>query len=298
MAAQRTVAEVAVVVNQDAGKAARQMVTLRKMTRKHKVKLVMSDGADLDYTIRKALEDKRTKRLIIGGGDGSVSTAASLVLRLRPDVEIAVLPLGTANYYAKSLGLTKNLPAAFETAFKGKTEKRHLCRANNREFLIGVNIGVTSKMFDELTDEEKSRVGRLAYFRGILRVIMSVQPPDIQIEVDGQLTPCASTELVVVNQDVKEFIKLVPEVQATEPYFEIVTYGLGKNKLSPLFAVLMFAVTFGKNQKYLKRIKATKATIYTGKPQPVSIDGDVLATTPVEIELIQEPITFVRTISK
>ena len=85
----------------------------------------------------------------------------------------------------------------------------------------------------------------------------------------------------------------MPEVKGSEAYFEIITYGLGRNKLSPLFAVVIFALTLGHNQKYLKRIKATKATIRSNKPQPVAIDGDSLEQTPVDIELIQKPIKFV-----
>ena len=285
--------QIALIVNQDAGKVDKRLKILRKISDQKNLKLIMCDGADLDYTLRSALKNKNLKRLIIGGGDGSVRTAAGLVLRLRPSVEIAVLPVGTANYYAKSLGLTRSLAAAFDVAFGGHPEKRHLCRANSREFLIGVNVGATSRMFDVLTDEEKRSIGKLAYVRGVLRVMLRFQLPDIEIDVNGKKYSYASTELVVVNQDIQEFIQLVPKVPATEPYFEIVTYGLGRSRLSPLFAVFIFALTFGRNQKYLKRIKATKATVYSSNTQPVSIDGDCLETTPIEIELIKNPVTFV-----
>lgn len=285
---------IALIVNQDAGKAPAKMKLLSKLARSHSLKLKFCDGPDLDYTIRQALENKKTKRLIIGGGDGSVSLAASLIRRVNPKVELAILPVGTANYYAKSLGIGRNIHKAFETALGSEKEKRHICQANKRDFLLGVNIGATSRMFSEVTSEDKQRFGKIAYLRGLLQVLNQVDAPDVTVTANGEKKEYVSTELVVLNQHIQEPVHLTPKVSGSEPYFEIITYGLGNGKLSPLIGVVIFAVTFGRNQKYLKRIKATKAKIETKKPVPVAIDGDSLEKTPVEIELVKKPIVFVR----
>jgi diacylglycerol kinase family enzyme len=285
--------EVALIVNQDAGKVASKMKILRKLARQHDLRLKFCDGPDLDYTLRRALENKKLKRIIIGGGDGSVSLAASLVYRTRPNIEIAVLPVGTANFYAKSLGVSRNLAKAFTVALGDEVTKRHICQANKRDFLIGVNIGATSRMFGEVTDDEKQRFGKIAYFRGVFRTLMKTKPPDVTIKANGKSFSYASTELVVLNQNIQGSLHLLPEVDGAQPYFEIITYGLGKSKLSPLFAVAIFALTLGRNQKYLKRIRTTKATIMTDKSQPVAIDGDSLEKTPLEVTLVKKPISFV-----
>ncbi len=286
--------EIALVVNQDAGRVPSKMKLLSKLAKKHNLKLKLCDGPDLDHTLRDILKNKKLKRLIIGGGDGTVSHAASLVLRINRKVELAVIPLGTANYYARSLGMQRQLTHAFNVATKGKIEKRHICRANKRHFLIGVNIGTTSKMFKEVTDEDKKRLGKLAYFRGVFKILLRTYPPDLVVKVNGKKYHYASTELVVLNQYIDESIQLVPKVRGSEPYFEIITYGLGRNKLSPLFAAVIFAVTFGRNQKYLKRIKATKATISSRNNEPVAVDGDLLEQLPLNVELIKKPLLFVR----
>ena len=285
---------IALIVNQDAGKAPAKMKLLSKLARSHKLRIKFCDGPDLDYTIRTALQDKNIKRLIIGGGDGSVSLAASLIRRLNPKVELAVLPVGTANYYAKSLGVGRNLHKALDIAIGVQTEKRHICSANKQDFLLGVNIGATSRMFAEVTSDDKQRLGKIAYLKGLFQVLKKVEAPDVTVIIDGEKKEYVSTELVVLNQHIQEPLQLTPRVSGSEPYFEIITYGLGDGKVTPLFAVFIFAITLGRNQKYLKRIKATNAVIKTKNPQPVAIDGDTLEKTPVTIELIQKPITFVR----
>jgi diacylglycerol kinase family enzyme len=287
--------EISLVVNQDSGKVPSKMRALSKLSKEYNIKLKMCDGPDLDFTIREQLKNKKLKRLIVGGGDGTVSLAASLARRLRPKIEIAVLPLGTANYYAKSLGLDRNLELAFETAFNGEVEKRYLCTANKRDFLIGVNIGATSHMFNEVTDEDKKRFGRFAYVKGILEIFTKFSSPDIIVKTNGKKYKFVSTELVVLNHHIHETINITPKVKGTEPYFEIITYGLGNSKLSPVFAVFMFAITLGRNQKYLKRIQTTKATIKSNTHQPVAIDGDIKTELPLKISLVKNPISFVKT---
>ncbi len=289
--------EIGLVVNQDSSRVPQHMKSLRTLSKKHKIKLVMCEGADLDNEIRELLKNKKLKRIIIGGGDGSVSKTASLVRRKRPKVEIAVLPLGTSNYYAKSLGIDKSIERAFTTAFSQgdkAIQERHICKANSREFLIGVNVGTTSRMFAEVTDAEKERFGRLSYFRGVFRTLRKTTPPDITVKANGKTKKYSSTELVVLNQHVDERVKLTPDVSGTDPYFEIITYGLGNSKLSPLFAVVIFALSLGRNQKYLKRIKTTKATISSSSKVPVAIDGDVIGKLPLKIELIKKPVRFVQ----
>lgn len=280
------------IVNQDSGKVPNKMAELRELAKQHKLKLHMCIGSDLDYEIRQALKTRKLDRIIIGGGDGSINKAASLILKKKKKVSIGVLPLGTANYYAKSLGIPNKLPKAFEIALGNHTEKRHVCTANGREFLIGVNVGSTSKMFAEVTDEEKQRFGKLAYFRGVFRTLKTAVPPDISIKANGKKKTYASTELVILNQHIDEAIKITPEVDGTKPYFEIITYGLGKSKLSPLFAVVVFALSFGKNQKYLTRIKTTDAVITSKTKLPVGIDGDILEKLPLRIKLVETPVSF------
>jgi diacylglycerol kinase family enzyme len=286
--------EISLVVNQDAGRVSSKMRLLSKLAKKHNLKLKFCDGPDLDNTLREVLKNKKIKRLIIGGGDGTVSHAASLVLRKNSKIEIAVLPLGTANYYARSLGVNRQLTHAFNVAMKGKIENRHMCRANKRDFLIGVNIGTTSNMFEEVTDEDKKRFGKLAYFKGVFTMLLKTSPPDLSVKVNGKKYHFTSTELVVLNQYIDEPIQLVPKVQGSEPYFEIITYGLGKNKLSPLFAVVIFALTLGRNQKYLKRIKTTKAVIKSNQKQSVAIDGESIESLPLKITLIKKSVRFLR----
>lgn len=286
--------EIALLVNQDAKRVPAKMKLLHKLARENKLKLRLCDGSDLDYELRNILNNKKLKRLIIGGGDGTITKAASLILKKSPKVELAVLPLGTANYYGRSLGLRRNLSHSFHIALEDETEERHICKANNRNFLIGVNVGTASRMFDEVTDDDKKKFGKLAYLRGILRILLKLKQTDLTIKTNGKEITYKFTELVVLNQQIQEPVKLTPDVKGSDPYFEIITYGLGNSKLSPLLAIVIYILTFGRNQKYLKRLKSTEAIIESDSDLPVAIDGDSLESLPLKISMHKKPVVFVK----
>ena len=285
--------EVVLVINQDSRRALAKAKLLQQLAKKHHLKTVTCEGRDLDYALRQELKNSSLKRLIIAGGDGSVSTATSLVVRLRPKVELAIIPVGTSNYYAKTLGI-KTIAHSFEVALEREVEQRYVCEANGRVFLMVANIGAVSQMFHEVSDLVKKRFGKFAYFWGMLKMFANFTPMRVTIKLpDGTKRTYATTEAQIINQSVRERVRLHPEVDSKDPYFEIVTFGLKETKLSPIIAIVVFILSFGKNQRYLRKIRASEATITVNRPDVVSLDGDSLEQTPLSVKLIKKSVSFV-----
>ena len=68
-------------------------------------------------------------RIVIGGGDGTISAALAELLQL--DKPLAVLPLGTANDFARTLGVPADAIEAAEIALGG-SRTSHRCRQGQR----------------------------------------------------------------------------------------------------------------------------------------------------------------------
>lgn len=283
--------EIVLIVNQDARRAVAKSKIIIKTAKEHHIRTITVSGEDIDAAIREELSNSELKRIIIAGGDGTVAKAASLLVKLNSKIELAIIPVGTANYFAKTLGL-KSIDTAFSIAVAPHTELRHVCRANGKVFLLAANIGIVSRMFESVSDDDKRRFGKAAYVWGVIRILLSFSSMRVSIKINGKNHVYATTELQIINQSIPERLQVQPDVDAKEPYFEIVTFGLKDTKLSPLFAMFVFALSFGKNQKYVKRIKATKATIETDRREVLSLDGDVAGSTPVNVEIVAQPLRF------
>ncbi|HET9635153.1 MAG TPA: acylglycerol kinase family protein, partial [Gemmatimonadaceae bacterium] len=66
----------------------------------------------------KAAINGDTRRIVVAGGDGTIAAAASLVANT--DVELAILPGGTLNHFAKDHHIPTDLGKAAITAGEGE----------------------------------------------------------------------------------------------------------------------------------------------------------------------------------
>ncbi len=64
---------------------------------------------EIESTLKRAI-DQGTKRILVAGGDGTIATSAALVAR--SDVELAILPGGTLNHFAKDHNIPTDLGKA------------------------------------------------------------------------------------------------------------------------------------------------------------------------------------------
>lgn len=106
------------------------------------------EGKDITSTVQQWTEEnKGNKRgLILGGGDGSVLTAAGQFLG-RDDITLGVLPLGTHNLFARQLGFSADFKEAAKQYAVVKTDKVDVGNVNGKNFLVGLMIDQNSVDF-------------------------------------------------------------------------------------------------------------------------------------------------------
>ena len=136
----------------------------------------------------------KPKTLVVGGGDGTLGSAASAVVGT--DVVLGVLPLGTLNHFARDLGLPNDLEAALDTIAAGHVEEIDVAEVNGRVFLNNSSIGIYPFLVAERTTEQKRLgVGKLAALGpALLMTLRRKSWQSVRISIDGsgreQRTAC------------------------------------------------------------------------------------------------------------
>lgn len=128
--------------------------------------------------------------VIVAGGDGSISYAASLIGDR--DLPLAVLPTGSGNNIARSLGILAPLEQIIPRLRTARTGPLRLCRARGqwgeRHFVEGVGLGALAHSVRELQDEELDGAEKLIRGRDSLTSSIEAQEPlSLMLKVDGQL---------------------------------------------------------------------------------------------------------------
>jgi diacylglycerol kinase (ATP) len=99
--------------------------------------------------------------VIVGGGDGTLSHAAELLKYTQ--TALGVLPLGTGNTFARSVGVPLDLAGAAEVIRDGHRAQIDVGLVNGRAFLNSVGLGWSAQIARSLTSEVKARLGLLAW---------------------------------------------------------------------------------------------------------------------------------------
>lgn len=101
--------------------------------------------------------------IIAAGGDGTVHEVVNGAAPTDWRGALGVVPLGTANDFAASLGIPEELPAAFDAAVTGSTRPVDLPQVNDRYFVNVSTGGFGASATDDTPEEAKRLLGPLAY---------------------------------------------------------------------------------------------------------------------------------------
>ncbi len=122
--------------------------------------------------------------LIAAGGDGTMHLAANLAWSL--GLPLGILPLGTANDFARSLGLTDGLEQALIVLGANQRRQIDLGRMNQRVFLNAGHLGLGVETARRTRPELKRLIGPLAYLVAGAESLSHMEPLAIAFEWPGQ----------------------------------------------------------------------------------------------------------------
>ena len=161
------------------------------------IKLV-ENGALIESETRTAIGEG-FKTIVAAGGDGTICAVASALRG--GDTVMGILPLGTFNYFARSLDLPTGIEAAAKVIVAAETRPLRIARINDRVFLNNASLGAYPAIL-ETREGIYKRWGRtrIAAYWAVIKTLATVRPPlRLRITVDGQTRLVRSPLVFVVN---------------------------------------------------------------------------------------------------
>ena len=125
--------------------------------------------------------------IIAAGGDGTVNEVVNGIARVdtptRP--RLAVVPLGTANDFAKGLMIPTTIREAVELAVRGSEAHVDIAEVNRRCFVNVSTGGFGPDITEESSSKAKARFGKAAYFFTAIRKLAQLEPAHARFETDA-----------------------------------------------------------------------------------------------------------------
>ncbi len=131
----------------------------------------------------KEVIDRGTKRILVAGGDGTIATAAALVAKT--DVELAILPGGTLNHFARDHHIPTDLGKAALVAGEGVVVGADIGYVNDCVFLNTSSIGAYVTFVRDREQIENYVGYRIASFLALLKTWRHLRTFSVTLEVEG-----------------------------------------------------------------------------------------------------------------
>jgi YegS/Rv2252/BmrU family lipid kinase len=238
------------------------------------------------------------RRVLIGGGDGTLSLA--LPHLLGKDVTVGVLPLGTGNDFARSLGIPATLEAACDTIAAGYTARVDVGLANGRPFLNAASLGLASAIAKRLTPNLKRRAGKLAYPVAAMAELWEHQPFRVLLRMDAEELRMDVLQLVVGNgryhgagnvvaPDAVMDDRRLDAYLIAAPSVESGREGTGLGHMQDLSTLARVALSLRRGEHVshpaVTVMRTARLYVDAEPAQDINADGELIGHTPVLFEL-------------
>ncbi len=243
------------------------------------------------------------RRLVVAGGDGTLNEVLN---GLAPDfgrAEVALLPAGTGNDLARTLGLPGDPDEAFEVLAAGRTRALDLvrleCGDGESRYFVNASAGGFSGEVDERLDAAtKSAWGPLSYLRSALAALPALEPYDSSLVLDPGTPEEERLEselfnLVVANgRFVAGGVPVAPEAEVDDGLLDLVAI-----RAAPVARLALLApkVAVGQHldDELVVHRKVRALEVRSRPAMPFNADGETGIETPLRYRVLPGAIRFV-----
>ncbi|WP_299095046.1 diacylglycerol kinase [uncultured Metabacillus sp.] len=229
--------------------------------------------------------------IVAAGGDGTINEVVNGIAELEVRPQIAVIPVGTTNDFARAIGIPlNNVIQAVEMILEGEPQKIDIGRVNKQYFINIAGGGRLTELTYEVPSKLKTMVGQLAYYLKGMEMLPSIRPTEVEIEYDGKLFQGEiMLFLVSLTNSVGGFEKLAPDSKLNDGMFDLLI--LKKANLAEFIRVASLAIRGEHiNDEHILYTKANRVKVTTHDKMQLNLDGEYGGLLPGEFENLYQHI--------
>lgn len=229
------------------------------------------------------------------GGDGTVNEVVRGVMAndALDDVRLGVVPTGTGNDFAATLGI-RNVVHAFDVLDAGEVRRLDLGMADGRPFVNSCIGGLPAAASARTTPTMKRRLGSLAYLLSTLQHAREFEPLRLAIRAGPEnAVPVWTGEAVVLLIGNGRSLPGDDRHQANveDGLLDVVVV-----ERAPPLDYLARGVTerfLRRDSEYLTRLRVPSlAVTHEGDPVQFSLDGEMMRRASLRVRCLQRAVSF------
>ncbi|GAA5350876.1 diacylglycerol/lipid kinase family protein [Streptococcus uberis] len=228
--------------------------------------------------------------VFVMGGDGTVNEGISGLAEQEYRPKFGFFPLGTVNDLARALNISLNPEEAIKQLDLNKTIDLDIGKINNNYFINVVAIGTIPESINDVDVEDKTKLGKLAYFVSAFKKIINTQSYSFHLTLDKKdYSIKSSTLLIGLTNSIGGFESLLPDAKVNDGKLHLI-YIKDNSLLDTINAVPDLLKGVDKSTDNLVYMTFSDGTIIIENEQRLAtnVDGDEGDLLPVNIKILPQ----------
>ncbi|MCE6990243.1 diacylglycerol kinase family protein [Dyadobacter sp. CY323] len=219
-------------------------------------------------TIREMAEAIKPERVLVAGGDGTISLVAQALYGL--DVVLGIIPAGSANGLSVDFGLSGSVDQALEIAFGENSVCIDAVSINGDISLHLSDIGLNALLVKNYENSETR--GKLGYAREMLKTLSEHENFTVRITTEEKVMEMDALIVIIANaQKYGTGVTINPAGDMSDGFFELVI----AKKLDFIETAKILAGNTDFNPEIMQVLSVEKAEIECiNKEAHFQIDGE------------------------
>jgi diacylglycerol kinase (ATP) len=237
--------------------------------------------------------------VVVAGGDGTVNAAVNAIMKLEPDLrpQMSIVPLGTANDFAGSLGIPDAVDEALallETTQIVPVDVVRIRAVGFERFYANIAAGGNSvRVSQEMTEEIKTRWGAYCYLRGALDVLTDLESYTISFQADEETFDNLGAWAVLLANGRTNAGRIVVAPNASPVDGLLDTIVIRDGTIVDILDIVSRALlgSYLESEQVIYR-QVKRFFVHSHPGMRFTIDGEVIDEEPVEFEIVPGAISM------
>ncbi|MGT2775024.1 diacylglycerol/lipid kinase family protein [Streptococcus hyovaginalis] len=295
---------VALIINQKSGKEDKDnlLKTILYSLRQHNIteediQILYPTSAEETLALSREACQNQTDILIPLGGDGTVKLVCAGIYEGGGHSKLGLIPTGTVNNLAKSLGIPLNTKKAIDVIFTGKALAIDMAKVNDHYMISSLTLGLMADMALSVTPESKRRYGVLAFIKAGWKIFLRRRSYRVQA-ISDRKSQFIKTKLLLVTMS--NTIAGLPGFNQEDTVNDgkFTVYSLRRTHFIRFFFYFFFRFKKFNQFRHWDAFQATELRLINirkeDKNNPnVRIDGDDAGKLPVLIQMLPQSVTVI-----
>ena len=286
-----------IIFNPNAGSVGDREIAVARLKELNPIALrITRRTGDAERWARRACLSKATN-IIVAGGDGTLNEAVNGIGMLARRLRIGLVPLGTGNDFARTLGLPLSIEDNIDILRSGKTRSIDMVTVKSRRnrYFVNVSAGGFSGLVNEkMTAEIKRTWGPLAYVRGAAAALPELHAYKTEILLDDRERLSIDLYNVVVanGRFVAGGLPIAPTADPADGKLEVVLVPkLGPAEIALLAAQIVLGKHLSSNATIFRQVR--KVAVRSRPGMWFNIDGELVGNAPTVFQIMPRALNFI-----